>query len=191
MLANGDASDRKSVIEALSRIGAGIGDQKSSIEVDIEVLYDQVVEDCKRDRDAYIDLLLKMTDFGIVALGPKFAKHIPFMFPLLIENAIISVVEEKRYTEQMEDDEEIPQFRKLVMTKCVIIIINHFSQTVVKTACDRKDAALGAILTMIREFDRTMFLYIHEGIGTAIQHIITNPYINVHGKYPFRQIIAT
>jgi hypothetical protein len=84
-LLGGSAEDRKSVIEALARVGAGIGEHKESIETDIEILYEQLVEDCKKDRMAHIDLLLKMTEFSVVALGPKFSKHSPFVFPLVLE----------------------------------------------------------------------------------------------------------
>lgn len=136
LLTNGNASDRKSVVEVLARIGAAVTEQESSISPDIEVLYDQIVEDCKRDREAHLDMLLKLTQFAIMTLGPKFSKYMDFVFPLIIENAQILVVEEKmegiksaisinpdltsiltdiEHTE--EDDEDLLEIKKDVSSK--------------------------------------------------------------------------
>ncbi len=37
---------------------------------------------------------------------------------------------------------------------------------------------------MLRQFDRTLFLPIHEDIGAAVRHIIMNLEQNVHGTHP-------
>ena len=91
LLATGEASDRNTVSEALTRIGVGVGKQGSQIEANVAILYNQVIEDCKRDRDAHLDLMLKMTEFGSVVLGPKITEHVPFILPLIFEYAAISV----------------------------------------------------------------------------------------------------
>lgn len=113
LLASGSASDRKTVIEALTRIGAGVGEQKSAIEADIVTLYNQVVEDCKRDRDAHIDLLLKMTEFAIVVLGPKFYDYLPYVFPLVIESARAFEIQLKGTNDHEEGEFKINYFTEI------------------------------------------------------------------------------
>jgi hypothetical protein len=91
ILLNGSENDRQSAIEALTRMGAGIGEQRTCIESDIEVLYEQLVEDCKKDRTNHLDMLLKMTVFAVVSLGPKFSKFSSYVLPLVLENIQITV----------------------------------------------------------------------------------------------------
>lgn len=95
ILLNGSENDRQSAIEALTRMGAGIGEQRTFIESDIEVLYEQLVEDCKKDRTTHLDVLLKMTVFAVVSLGPKFSKFSSYVLPLVLENIQITVTENK------------------------------------------------------------------------------------------------
>jgi hypothetical protein len=126
-LLGGSAEDRKSAIEALTRVGAGIGEHKASIENDIEILYDQLVEDCKKDRMAHIDLLLKMTELGSVMLGPKFLKHWPFVFPLVLEYVRMPVDDGENVDEGEHDVTFI--LTCWLVTRCVylnqICIGNH------------------------------------------------------------------
>jgi hypothetical protein len=92
VLSKGNKKDREAVIEALSRIGAGVGDQKESIAGDVESLYAQVVEDFKNDRPAHEELLIKLTEFGITTLGKQFTKYLPIVFPVIHQHAIAEVI---------------------------------------------------------------------------------------------------
>lgn len=92
LLAIGNKKDREAVIEALSRIGAGVGDQKESIAGDVESLYAQVVEDFKNDRPAHEELLIKLTEFGVTTLGKKFSKYLPIVFPVIHQHAVSEIL---------------------------------------------------------------------------------------------------
>lgn len=108
LLSKGNKKDREAVIEALSRIGAGIGDQKGSIADDVESLYAQVVEDFKQDRPAHEELLIKLTEFGITTMGKQFTKYLPIVFPVIYQHAIAEVVDlpEMNENDQNQNDNE-------------------------------------------------------------------------------------
>jgi hypothetical protein len=171
-LLGGSAEDRKSVIEALARVGAGIGEHKESIENDIEILYEQLVEDCKKDRMAHIDLLLKMTEFSVVALGPKFSKHSPFVFPLVLEYVRMPVDDgengdEGNHQMDMEEDDEDNA-------------MPNAQRTYPHEAVSRKESALRSLLRMIELFDRATFLAHHEEIALALEDTVRNPEHNIN-----------
>lgn len=79
--------ERNAAIEALGLIAADGGSHASSLAINIEVLYDQIVEDCKKDRTTHLEMLLKMTQFSVIVLGPKFSKYLEYVFPLVLEHA--------------------------------------------------------------------------------------------------------
>ena len=110
MLSAGNKQDREAIIEALSRIGAGVGEEKESIAGDVESLYAQVVEDFKTDRPTHEELLIKLTEFGITTLGKKFVKYLPVVFPVIHQHAVSEIVNvpegDMNEGEQHEDEEE-------------------------------------------------------------------------------------
>jgi hypothetical protein len=167
-LLNGSESDRQSAIEALTRMGAGIGEQRTFIESDIEVLYEQLVENCKRDRTTHLDMLLKMTVFAVVSLGPKFSKFSSYVLPLVLENIQITVTENKAEDsdEQMADalsDEDLEMLD-------IEAEISFSEQAVL-----RKKSALEALGQIIFVLEREIFLSDYMEVGMALLHCVTNP----------------
>jgi type III secretion system FlhB-like substrate exporter len=172
---SGTADDRQSSIQALARIGAGIGEHKVSLEDDIEALYAQIVEDCKRDRMAHLDMLLKMTEFGVVVLGPKFSKFMPYVFPLVLEHARMAVDEVNPQLNNQQNIAEGPDQMELDENEGDDEEMNDAPKpTLSEQALSRKESALGALAKMVVYFDREMFLQIHEEIAAALQATIIN-----------------
>lgn len=99
--------ERNATIEALGRIAAAIGSEASSLEGDIEALYDQIVEDCQKDRTTHLDMMLNMTKFTVIVLGPKFSKYMEYVFPLVLEHARAITTTEQTNMEVDEDDFEL------------------------------------------------------------------------------------
>jgi hypothetical protein len=180
VLSKGNKKDREAVIEALSRIGAGVGDQKESIAGDVESLYAQVVEDFKNDRPAHEELLIKLTEFGITTLGKQFTKYLPIVFPVIHQHAIAEVInvpeglennqqevenenegENENENENEDDDPEMnDEIRDLLENQDVLVNDKEVS---LKTSCV---AALG---NLVEDLDREVLLPYYDQIHEALR----------------------
>lgn len=88
---NGERKTREAVVEAMARIGAGV--ENSNISLELESTYEQMIEDFKKDRPANEEMLVKMTEFFITALGTGFEKYMPFVFPIILEQINSNVID--------------------------------------------------------------------------------------------------